>query len=63
MFGVPLDEGFDQGGFSDLNDILATFYFRMMILTPGGPTTATMIGGASSGMRSTSGTCSRFSLI
>ena len=34
-----------------------------MQLTPGGPTTATTSGGASSGSRSTRGTCNRFSLI
>jgi hypothetical protein len=35
---------------------------RVVLPTPGGPTTATMRGGGSSGRRSTSGTCKRFSL-
>jgi hypothetical protein len=35
---------------------------RVVLPTPGGPTTPTMIGGASSGRRSTRGTWRRFSL-
>lgn len=41
-----------------INDLI-----RVVLPTPGGPTTATTSGGASSGRRSTRGTWSRFSLI
>ena len=41
---------------------LIKLLMRVVFPTPGGPTTPTMIGGASSGMRSTSGTWRRFSL-
>lgn len=40
-----------------INDLI-----RVVFPTPGGPTTATIIGGASSGSLSTRGTWSRFSL-
>jgi len=36
---------------------------RVVLPTPGGPTTATIMGGASSGRRSIRGTWRRFSLI
>ena len=62
MFGVALNQRFDKCCFAHLSAALALSCNIHCIHTPGGPTTATTMGGGSSGSRSTRGTCSLFSL-
>ena len=61
VLAVFSDETFNQCRFADL--IQLEKILCLWIFTPGGPTTATTTGGASSGVRSTIGTCSLFSAI